>query len=36
MTTGAAAADWKPHVVRQLNGAAPAISIPAKLQIVTE
>jgi len=27
---------WKPHVVRQLNGGAAVIRIPAKLQIVTE
>jgi hypothetical protein len=30
------AAPWKPHVVRQCNGAAAQIRIPAKLQIVTE
>jgi hypothetical protein len=34
-STAPAAAQWKPHVVRQLNGAAE-IRIPAKLQIVTE
>jgi hypothetical protein len=33
---GLAAADWNPHAVRQLNGAAEVINIPAKLQIVTE
>jgi hypothetical protein len=32
----AAAAEWKPHVVRQLNGAGQEICVPAKLQIVTE
>jgi hypothetical protein len=35
-TTAVMAAEWKPHVVRQLNGAASPISIPAKLQIITE
>ncbi len=30
------AAPWKPHTVRQCNGAAAEIRIPAKLQIVTE
>lgn len=30
------AAPWQPHVVRQLNGNAPAIPIPARIQIVTE
>jgi hypothetical protein len=30
------AAEWKPHAVRQRNGAAQEIRIPAKLQIVTE
>jgi len=29
-------APWKAHVVGQLNGAAPAIRIPAKLKILTE
>lgn len=33
---GLAAAEWKPHVVRQFDGSAPQIEIPAKLQIVTE
>ena len=36
LTTAASAEIWKPHVVRQLNGAAAEIRIPAKLQIVTE
>ena len=31
-----AVAQWKPHTIRQLNGAAAEIRIPAKLQIVTE
>lgn len=31
-----AAAEWKPHTVRQRNGAAVEIHIPAKMQIVTE
>jgi len=35
-TAVAAAVEWKPHAVRQLNGAAPEVRIPAKLQIVTE
>lgn len=29
-------AQWQPHAIRQLNGAAVEIRIPAKLQIVTE
>ncbi len=36
LAAAAPAADWKPHTVRQLNGSAAAIDIPAKLQIVTE
>lgn len=32
----AMAADWKPHIVRQLDGDVVANSIPAKLQIVSE
>ena len=32
----AVAAQWKPHVVRQLNGRAGEIKLPAQLQIVTE
>ncbi len=35
-TAVAAAVEWKPQAVRQLNGAVPEIRIPAKLQIVTE
>jgi hypothetical protein len=35
-TSWAAAAEWKSHVVRQLNGAGREIRVPAKLQIVTE
>ena len=31
-----AVAEWTPHLVRQLNGSAPEIRIPGKLQIVTE
>jgi hypothetical protein len=27
---------WKPHIVRQLNGSAEQVRLPAKLQIVTE
>ena len=34
--TAIAAAEWRPHQVRQLNGAAAEISIPAEQQIVTE
>lgn len=34
--TGARAGEWAAHDVRQLNGTAPDIQIPAKLQIVTE
>ena len=36
LAVAAPVADWKPHSVRQLNGAAAAIELPAKLQIVTE
>jgi hypothetical protein len=32
----ATAAGWQPHAVRQLNGDAPVVNVPAKLQIVTE
>jgi hypothetical protein len=31
-----AAAQWKPHAVRQLNGSAAQIQLPAKMQIVSE
>ncbi|MBU4273350.1 MAG: glycoside hydrolase, partial [Planctomycetes bacterium] len=34
--TTVVAAEWKPHAVRQLGGAAAEVRIPAKLQIVTE
>lgn len=36
LATTAMAGDWKPHEVRQLDGTARAIRLPAQLQIVTE
>jgi hypothetical protein len=35
-TAIATAAPWQPHSVRQINGGAAEIAIPAKLQILTE
>ncbi len=36
VSTSWTAAEWKPHVVRQLNGLGQEIRLSAKLQIVTE
>ena len=36
LTTTAMAGDWKPHEVRQFNGTARGVRLPAKLQIVTD
>ncbi len=36
LVSSAAASGWKSHTVRQLNGSAEQVRLPARLQIVTE